>query len=224
MTNANTLWALNSLIQLGNQRANDVRTALLTKRLSSPVTHHALMHRPNVLISSSQGINANPRRALLLLPRPSGLVGIELINQRLPYKHVSSGKGTLKSRMLSRYMDARGFVAMGQMPGLIQQCPTLVLHNNHLIAYQLKSKAALPAYAHSIRELSTLSSDKLGTLNPRQCVLCHRYFEWDNWREVIGEPGWEALIAHEEAIKDVVCGRVDIDTISSLARKVKCPS
>ncbi|CCW69308.1 unnamed protein product [Phytomonas sp. Hart1] len=219
MKNANTAWALNSLIQLGNRRASPT---IVTRGLASLVTLQALRHRPNFLISSSPNDNATPRRVLLLLPRRSGLVGIEISNRRLTYKHASGENYTLKSRLLSQYMDVRGFGAMGRVPGLMPQYPQLLLHTNHLIAYHLKSKTVFPAYVHSLRELSTLSSRVVRTLDPQQCVLCGRYFEWDNWREVILEPGWETFLAQEDAIEDVVCGRVNIDEIFSLVREVKC--
>lgn len=97
--------------------------------------------------------------------------------------------------------------------------PPVLVHVNHLIGWKLNGTAS-PLYVHTIPELCRLSASEARTLDTSRCFLSCRYYEWDNWRELIWEPGWSMHITDEPTLEAIVQGSLLMEEISSRAEPV----
>ncbi|KAG5464155.1 hypothetical protein LSCM1_00335 [Leishmania martiniquensis] len=236
MTSASTQWATKSLLQL---RHHHLRHSAATASSSSCL---GLLASPS-FGSASKGVRvtAMPRlmrascdssRVLMLAKRPSGIAGVPLRpGNRVPWAGFSAATSlqaaapsSKKTRLLASYFQRRGFAMIrpaateapwpppafrrAQRPG------TLLLHTNHLIGWKLNDASpAFPVYAHTIAELQRLRSSDVASLQPQHCLIAGEYCEWDNWREVLREPGWDFVGADDGAVERLLRDDVAVHTI-----------
>ncbi|KPI84905.1 hypothetical protein ABL78_6030 [Leptomonas seymouri] len=211
MTHADIQWALKSILQLSHHQ---LRATIAPSVMSSTMTSPKALR-----VSSMPRIMqaADGSRLLLLAKRPNGIAGVELgYGSRVPWTSTSTpvrsgAKPSKKVRLLASYLQQRGFETILTAPRLFaeSQAP-LVLHANHYIGWKLNRDApAFPLYAHTLAELRQLRGKEMMTLQPQDCLVSCTYSEWDNWREVLGEPGWHFFSTSDDVVERMVHNGID---------------
>lgn len=203
MALVDTQWALQSILQLSHHQ---LRAGVATPMFSAPTTHSEAI-RVTSMPRVMQTINGS--RILLLARRPTGIAGVELgyggrVPWTLSHSTVEGVKPSKKSRLLAAYLHRQGFETTPTSPRVCAAPqPPLILHTNHLIGWKLNrnAAAAFPLYAHTLGELQQLRKRELMALRPHACLVAHTYSEWDNWREVLCEPGWDFFGASDDAVE-----------------------
>jgi hypothetical protein len=206
MTLVDTQWALKSILQLSHHQ---LRASTVTPSMSCATTSCSAI-RVSATPRLMQATNGS--RVLLLARRPNGIAGVEVgYGGRVPW--VATGpltdndtKPSKKVRRLASYLQRRGFETVPTAPRLLAVPRTpLLLHANHFIGWKLsRSVPAFPLYAHTLDELQQLRGKEMAALQPRDCLVLEAYSEWDNWREVLCEPGWDFFNASDDAVERMV--------------------
>lgn len=164
--------------------------------------------------------SCDPSYVILLAKRPSGIAGVSLRpGNRVPWTGLPAAASSLvsapcskKTRLLASYLQRRGFATIRPVATDTHSSPSqfrpvqrsmpLLLHTSHLIGWKLNDASpAFPVYAHTLAELQQLRSSDVAALKPQHCLIANEYCEWDNWREVLGEPGWDLFSADEDAVE-----------------------
>lgn len=210
MMSVGTQWALQSILQLGHQqiRSSVASSSALSLMASSHAIRVSAMPR---LMQATDG-----SRVLLLAKRPNGIAGVEIgsggrVPWVVPASYSAEGGMALKRSkkvcLLAAYLQRRGFETIPVAPFLFSSAARtpLILHANHLIGWKLNRAApAFPLYAHTLTELQQLGGREVATLQPHDCLVADAYSEWDNWREVLCEPGWDFFSASDDAVQRIV--------------------
>ncbi|KAG5490199.1 hypothetical protein JKF63_00318 [Porcisia hertigi] len=239
MASVDTQWALQSLLQLGHHHLRH-RAATVS---STPSCLVLPTSPSSSCISKTLKVTAMPQlmraccapsHVLLLAKRPSGIAGVTLRSGNLvPWSGLPAAAAassptqprcSRKARLLASYFQRRGFSMMPPIPteGYFTPSPfrpmqkpaPLLLHTNHLIGWKLNDASpAFPMYAHTIDELQQLRSRDIAALQPRRCLVASEYCEWDNWREVLGEPGWDFFSADDNVVERLLQDGLAVSTI-----------
>lgn len=210
MMSVGTQWALQSILQLGHQqiRSSVASSSALSLMASSHAIRVSAMPR---LMQATDG-----SRVLLLAKRPNGIAGVEIgsggrVPWVVPASYSAEGGMALKRSkkvcLLAAYLQRRGFETIPVAPFLFSSAARtpLILHANHLIGWKLNRAApAFPLYAHTLTELQQLGGREVATLQPHDCLVADAFSEWDNWREVLCEPGWDFFSASDDAVQRIV--------------------
>ncbi|KAG5464891.1 hypothetical protein LSCM4_00337 [Leishmania orientalis] len=236
MASASTQWATKSLLQLRHHHlrhsAATVSSSSCVASLASPPFGSASKGVQVTAMPRLMRASCDPSRLLLLAKRPSGIAGVTLRpGNRVPWAGLSaaaslpaSASFSKKTRLLASYFQRRGFAILHPVAAqthssspafrLVQRPLPLLLHTNHLIGWRLNDASpAFPVYAHTIAELQQLRSSDVAALQPQRCLIASEYCEWDNWREVLGEPGWDFLSADDGAVERLLQNGVAVPTI-----------
>ncbi|KAK7196159.1 hypothetical protein NESM_000550900 [Novymonas esmeraldas] len=212
-------WAVQSILQLGHHHLRHSAATVSASPAPAVTSKTVRVSAMPRLMRASDDAS----RVLLLAKRPTGIAGVALRAggpvrwTGLPTTTPPSRSPTpvpRKTRLLASYLQRHGFPMVPAAPasthGSLQQpppAPPLLLHTNHLIGWKLNdASAAFPVYAHTLVELQRLRSRDVATLQPQHCLIASEYCEWDNWREVLGEPGWDFFSADDVAVERLLRG------------------
>lgn len=220
MSSVQSQWALQSLLQLQHHHLRHGTAPLLRTAVAKVAATPSPSPPPAASTSVGSApaplrLTAMPRllrgcsdptRVLLLAKRPNGIAGVALRPEaHVPWTGLLTPPPSAKTRLLAAYLQRRGFAMVPAPPASVTRRrpqPPVLLHTNHLVGWKLNdASAAFPVYAHTLAELQRLRSRDMATLQPRHCLLAAEYCKWDNWREVLGEPGWDAFAAEDGAVE-----------------------
>lgn len=203
MTSADLQWAYKAVVQFARTSAPALRQSSTTRSSSSAV----LMARshPQLMLSHSS------TRSLLLATRSCGVVGIELGGEWQPLQTQSLLGSCLKKtqlRRLMKYFQQRRLCTIHTTCLQHLRREPLLIHTNQLVGWRLNASAS-SVYAHTLKELQGLRVREAATLTPGNCVVATQYCEWDSWREVLCEPGWQFYSMNDDSVLDgIIQGNV----------------
>ncbi|GET93395.1 hypothetical protein, conserved [Leishmania tarentolae] len=225
MGSVDTQWAIRSILQLGHHhlRHSAETISSSSSRLVLPASPSFRSNSKVVQVTAMPRLmraSCDPSYVILLAKRPSGIAGVTLRpGNRVPWTGLPAAASSpvsapcsKKVRLLASYLQRRGFstippaateapLSSSQLRPVRVSMP-LLLHTNHLIGWKLNDASpAFPVYAHSLSELQRLRSKDVAALKPQHCLIASEYCEWDNWREVLGEPGWDLFSADEDTVE-----------------------
>ncbi|CAG9583850.1 conserved hypothetical protein [Leishmania major strain Friedlin] len=225
MASVDTQWAIKSILQLGHHhlRHGAETTSSSSSCLVRPTSPPFRSASKAVQVTAMPRLmraSCDPSYVILLAKRPSGIAGVSLRpGNRVPWTGLPAAASSLvsapcskKTRLLASYLQRRGFATIRPVATDTHSSPSqfrpvqrsmpLLLHTSHLIGWKLNDASpAFPVYAHTLAELQQLRSSDVAALKPQHCLIANEYCEWDNWREVLGEPGWDLFSADEDAVE-----------------------
>ncbi|CAD2212825.1 hypothetical protein AGDE_09442 [Angomonas deanei] len=172
---------------------------------------------PNILLSTEEETGT---RGVLLAQRPDGVIsGVALTDGRLPYSP-STVRGTTRSKRLCKlhqYLTQQRFSLLTETPVVLSDA--LLLHTNHLVGYKLNTRTAT-LYAHTLREIASLPLADQHLLRSTSSVVAAPLWEWDSWKEVLGEPAWDLYYGGGEVLEAILAGEISTQHIRQHAREV----
>ncbi|AIO02458.1 hypothetical protein LPMP_353210 [Leishmania panamensis] len=237
MASVDTQWAIKSLLQLSHHHLrHSAATAFSSPScLVLPASTSFGSAAKAVQVTAMPRLmrrSCNPSHVILLAKRPSGIAGVTLRQgNRVSWTGLPAAESSpapapcsRKTRLLASYLQRRGFAmippvateARSSSPQFrsVERPMPLLLHTNHLIGWKLNDASpAFPVYAHTIAELQRLRSSDVAALRPQHCLIANEYCEWDNWREVLGEPGWDLFSADDATVERLLQDGLPVSTL-----------